>query len=142
MSESRAERDGGCACGAVRFRIKAPIFGMAACYCRECQHSTGGGPNYVVLAPREALELTRGQPRVRHVQAESGADIGRAFCETCGSPLWSVTTDGTPFLPVRAGALDDPSDLTVTSEVFTEAAQPWHLRHPGVRSFEKMPPRR
>ena len=76
------------------------------------------------------------------VWAGSGNDIGRAFCGTCGSPLWSATTDGTPFLPVKAGALDDPSDLKPTSEVYTCEAQPWHLRHGGVRSFEKMPAQR
>jgi hypothetical protein len=43
---------------------------------------------------------------------------------------------------VKAGALDDSSDLKPTSAVFTEAAQPWHPMHDGVRSFDKMPPRR
>ncbi|HKR88476.1 MAG TPA: GFA family protein [Phenylobacterium sp.] len=135
-------REGGCACGEVRFRIGAPILGMAVCYCRECQRASGGGPNYVVLAPREAFAVIKGEARVHHVTAASGNDIGRAFCGTCGSPLWSATTDGTPFLPVKAGALDDPSDLVPTSAVFTCEAQPWHLQHAGVRSFEKMPPRR
>ena len=135
-------REGGCACGEVRFRISAPILGMAVCYCRECQRASGGGPNYVVLAPRDAFEIVQGRPRFHHLTAGSGNDIGRAFCGTCGSPLWSATTDGTPFLPVKAGALDDPSDLKPTSEVYTCEAQPWHLRHGGVRSFEKMPARR
>ncbi len=51
----------------------------------------------------------------------------------------AVRTGG---LPVKAGALDDPSDLAVTSMVLTAAAQPWHLLHEGVRSFEAMPPPR
>jgi hypothetical protein len=142
MDQKRAEQTGGCACGAVRFRIGKPIYGMAVCYCRECQRASGGGPNYVVLAPREAFEVTSGEPRRHRVTADSGNPIARAFCGTCGSPLWSETTDGTPWLPVKAGALDDPSDLAVTSTLFTGAAQPWHLLHDGVRTFEGMPPPR
>lgn len=142
MADEITLREGGCACGEVRFRINAPILGMAVCYCRECQHASGGGPNYVVLARRTAFEVLKGEPRIHHAAAESGNDIGRAFCGTCGSPLWSETTDGTPFMPVKAGALDDAADLRATSAVFTCEAQPWHLMHEGVRSFEKMPPRR
>jgi hypothetical protein len=142
MSEEARVREGGCACGEVRFRISAPVLGMAVCYCRECQHASGGGPNYVALVPRTAFEVIRGEPRVHHTAAGSGNDIGRAFCGACGSPLWSATTDGTPFLPVKAGAFDDPSDLKPTSAVYTCEAQPWHLMHEAVRSFEKMPPAR
>jgi hypothetical protein len=142
MADEITVREGGCACGEVRFRISAPILGMAVCYCRECQYASGGGPNYVVLAPRTAFEVVKGEVRIHHTAAESGNDIGRAFCGTCGSPLWSETTDGTPFMPVKAGALDDASDLRPTSAVFSCEAQPWHLMHEGVRSFEKMPPRR
>lgn len=142
MADEANVREGGCACGEVRFRITAPILGMAACYCRECQQGSGGGPNYVVLARRDAFEVLKGEPRVHHAVAGSGNDIGRVFCGTCGTPLWSETRDGTPFKPVKAGALDDASDLELTSAVYTSEAQPWHLMHPVARSFEKMPPRR
>ena len=140
MTEPRERREGGCLCGAVRFAIDRPILGMAVCYCRACQHISGGGPNYVVLAPREALQLIKGEPRVHTILAESGNEIGRAFCADCGAPLWAETHDGTPFMPVRAGALDEPTDLTVTSVLYTREAQPWHLIHQGVRTFERMPP--
>jgi hypothetical protein len=142
MNQGRPERLGGCACGAVRFRIGAPIYGVAACYCRTCQYSTGGGPNYVVLAPRNAFQVIQGEPRRHRVQAESGNAIARAFCAECGTPLWSETTDGAPWMPVKVGALDDPSDLQVTSAVFVSEAQPWHQMHAGARAFEKMPPLR
>jgi hypothetical protein len=142
MDEDDTGRLGGCACGAIRFRIGAPLYGVAACYCRSCQYSTGGGPNYVALAPRTAFEVLRGEPRRHRRRAESGNAIARAFCGDCGSPLWSETSDDTPWLPVKVGALDDPSGLTVTSAVYLSEAQPWHLAHPDVRSFEKMPPPR
>jgi len=49
------ERTGGCACGAIRFKITAPFIGVGACHCSDCQKASGGGPNYVGLAPKDAL---------------------------------------------------------------------------------------
>ena len=131
--------EGGCACGAVRFRINGPLMGMGVCHCRACQHSTGGGPNYVAIAPKGSLEVTKGTARTYHSKADSGADIGRAFCADCGSPLWSEPGADLPIMAVKAGALDDPSGLTPSMHIYTEAAQPWHLMHEGLPAFPRSP---
>lgn len=34
---------GGCACGAVRFRLNASPYDTGWCHCRICQHVSGGG---------------------------------------------------------------------------------------------------
>jgi len=33
--------EGGCACGAVRYRLTAPPLIVHACHCRDCQKLTG-----------------------------------------------------------------------------------------------------
>jgi len=132
--------EGGCACGAVRFKITAPLMGVGICHCRACQYASGGGPNYVALAPRDALVVTKGEPKVYGSQADSGAEIGRAFCAECGTPLWAVPGDAAPFFPVKVGTLDDPSSMQPMVHLYVEAAQPWHLMHQGLPQFPKMPP--
>ena len=99
---------GGCFCGAIRYRVNAPLAGAAACHCRKCQYGSGGGPNYVVLAPRVAFEVTSGHPVAHASRADSGAEVVRTFCGTCGTPLWSDSPN-LPFVAIRAGSLDDPS---------------------------------
>src|SRR5580698_7609590 len=88
--EDEMQRNGGCACGAVRFKVTAPFLGVAACHCTDCQKASGGGPNYVALAPASGLEVTRGEARVFHAKGDSGGEVGRAFCADCGTPLWST----------------------------------------------------
>jgi len=44
--------EGGCACGAVRFKIAGPMMGAGTCHCVDCQKASGGGPAYVALAPK------------------------------------------------------------------------------------------
>ena len=132
--------EGGCACGAVRFKLAAPPVGVGVCHCRTCQYFSGGGGTYVALAPKAGFSVTKGEARVYTCQAASGNEIGRAFCAECGTPLYTVTTDQTPFYPVKLGALDDPSPYQPMIHLYTEDAQPWHLMHKGLPRFPQMPP--
>jgi len=135
------EMTGGCACGAVRFKITAAPMGVGVCHCRSCQKGSGGGPNYVALIPKAGFEVTKGEGKVYTTKGDSGADIGRVFCPECGSPLWSVSAlEIMPFYPVKLGALDDASGLTPGLHLYTDDAPPWHLMHEGIPAFPKTPP--
>ena len=133
------ERTGGCACGAVRFKITAPFIGVGACHCTDCQKASGGGPNYVALTPKDALVVTKGEAKLFRSTGDSGAEAVRAFCANCGTPLWSMPS-GQPFIPVKVGALDDTSDLSPGMHIYVASAPPWHPVGSGVPTFQKMPP--
>jgi len=130
---------GGCACGAIRFKITAPLMGVGVCHCTDCQKASGGPPNYTALAPATAFEVTKGEARVYVSKGDSGEDVGRAFCPDCGTPLWSLPPNA-PFRPVKLGALDDNADLTPSLHLYVASAPPWHLMHQGAPTFPKMPP--
>lgn len=133
--------EGGCACGAIRFKIQGEPMGGGVCHCRSCQYATGGPPNYVLLAPKGGFSVTKGQPKVHTTTAESGNRVDRAFCPECGTPLYTaIDGDTLPFIPVKVGALDDPSNFTPGMHLFMDEAQPWHLVHPGAMQFPRMPP--
>lgn len=131
--------EGGCACGAIRFKIHGEPMGGGVCHCRSCQYASGGGPNYVLLAPKAGFSLTKGEPRFYTSTADGGAKVSRAFCGECGTPLYAVIEDTMPFLPVKVGALDDPSNFAPGVHLFMDDAQPWHLTHEGVMQVPKMP---
>jgi hypothetical protein len=133
------DREGGCACGAIRFRISAPFVGVGVCHCTDCQKASGGAPNYTALAPTAAFEVTKGEARTYYSQSDSGSQAGRSFCADCGAPLWSQPP-GTPLTAVKLGAPDDSSDLTPSMHLYVSSAQPWHLMHDGIPTFAKMPP--
>ncbi|MFK7965404.1 MAG: GFA family protein [Burkholderiaceae bacterium] len=133
------KRLGGCACGAIRFVINAPVKDVGVCHCKDCQKASGGPPNYVALVPTHAFEVTQGEPAQYKSEAESGRQAIRVFCSNCGSPLWSVAPL-MPFTPIKLGALDDSSDLRPGVHLYTASAASWHFRDEDLPSFEKMPP--
>ena len=55
------EFQGGCYCGALRYRVSAAPVLKAECHCRACQHISGGGPNYFMLIPPEGFAYVEGE---------------------------------------------------------------------------------
>jgi len=97
-------------CGAVRYESSADAVMQANCYCRDCQRSTGGAFAPVVLVPKEAFKLTKGQLKHYEVSADSGNKVSRGFCADCGSPIVSLLA-GLPFTAIKVGSLDDPNQF-------------------------------
>jgi len=64
----------------------------------------------------------------------------RLFCGDCGTPIFTIMREHPEILIVKAGTLDDRSDLKPTAEVWTRRAQNWfelspdRVRFPGDAS--------
>lgn len=136
---SHAEMTGGCACGAIRFKITAPFIATGACHCTDCQKASGGGPNYVGLAPKDAFVVTKGKAKLYVTKSDNGTDATRAFCPDCGTPLWSELANA-PLIPVKVGALDDGTGLAPKMHIYVSSAPSWHHVTEGAPVFPKMPP--
>jgi len=132
-------RQGGCACGAIRFQVTAPLLSVGACHCTDCQKGSGGGPNYVAVATAESFEVTQGSAKSFSTVGDSGAPATRFFCADCGTPLWSQP-DFIPIRPIKIAAFDDAADLIPTSHIYMDSAPDWHLVSDEAMVFPKMPP--
>ena len=130
---------GGCLCGAIRYELDAEPMFQVACHCRACQYTSGGSPTLAMGAPAAGLKITSGEPRVFWAAGDSGAKVGRSFCETCGTPLFSWLESNAQMVVIKVGSLDDPSAFTVQADIWMGAAQPWHRPHEGAARFEGNP---
>ena len=96
---------GGCHCGAIRYEIAAePMFG-GQCQCLDCQHETGGGHASFMAFPADAVKLT-GTPRFYELKADSGNQVQRGFCPTCGASICTIA-DGDDYVCITLASLDD-----------------------------------
>jgi hypothetical protein len=129
---------GGCMCGAVRYESTSDAVMQANCYCRDCQRSTGGAFSPVVLVPKEAFKVSKGQLKYYDVKGDSGNTVSRGFCAECGSPISAVLA-GMPFTAIKAGSLDDPNQFAPTASIFVASAPKWAPHFPGVPTFARNP---
>ena len=131
------EREGGCACGASRYKLTAAPLIVNACHCRDCQRLTGSA--FVVNIWIERCFVEADHARLRSVMLTAGS--GKAHevfsCPECGTALWSKyhAAPGDTVL-LRAGTLDDPTAIKPDVHIWTRSKQPWLPLPSGVPSFE------
>ena len=100
---------GGCYCGAVRYRaVGDPLF-KGQCHCRECQYISGGHPNVVIGMPEAGFAYVKGKPK-QYRRGDLASPVTREFCADCGTHILSRA----PALPgavlIKVGTLDEPAD--------------------------------
>ena len=131
---------GGCACGAVRYRMKAPPLSVWACHCKRCQAYACA---YTVSMPvlRSDIELS-GVASVEHNEPADSGRLSRIFfCPNCHTRVWHL-----PSVPgqltIMAGTLDDASWLVPVAHIWTRTKQAGVILEEGALSFEGPPPNR
>ncbi|MBU1376280.1 MAG: GFA family protein [Alphaproteobacteria bacterium] len=131
---------GGCACGALRYEISdEPVFSNH-CQCRDCQHKSGTGHgSYLTFPSREAVTL-QGDATQWDIVADSGQVKTRAFCPTCGSPVYLTFAAMPDLFTIAAASLDDPGRFTPQAVTYAVRGHAWDHLDPALPKFQKMPP--
>jgi hypothetical protein len=129
---------GGCTCGAVRYRLtSAPLF-VHCCHCRWCQRETGASYALNAMIEADRVLLLKGTPEVVDTPSNSGKGQAIARCPACRIALWSNYGGGGDIVRfVRVGTLDDPDRLPPDIHIFTASKQPWVVLPPGMPAVEE-----
>ncbi len=113
MSEDDKVREGGCLCGAVRYRLTGKIRQVVNCHCGQCLKTHGHHAAYSA-ALRDGLELIEDRGLIWYQSSEAAR---RGFCGVCGSSLfWDAPRNA--FVSVAAGTLDTPTRLRTLGNIF------------------------
>jgi len=116
-------RDGGCLCGAVRFRIGLPALWVAHCHCSMCRRAQGAGFVTWVGTDETRFVLESGADVLRRYQ--SSAEGSRSFCGRCGSPLFFRSSRWPGEVHVTLANLDDPSGLVPQTHAYWKSRASW-----------------
>jgi hypothetical protein len=119
-----AEREGGCSCGAVRYRLASEPMFVHCCHCLSCQRQTGSAFVINLLIESDRVEVLAGEPQPVDVPRDDGSSQRIYRCPTCQVAVFSEY--GRPEVRfVRAGTLDEPSSITPDVHIFTRSKVPW-----------------
>lgn len=125
-------RTGRCLCGAVSYELTGDLIATAVCHCDHCQRQ-GGSAFSVNLVAHESQLTVSGTLSTYEETGENndGVYVRRRFCAACGSPIVSEIAMSEGIVAVKAGTLDDKSDVLPTVEVWCVDRQPW-VTLPGM----------
>lgn len=132
---------GGCACGALRYRLRTVPVVQSQCQCRDCQHRSGSGHASWLVFPESAEDVLAGPSARWGVTADTGTEKEHGFCPTCGTPVFLTFPGQAGLIAVHAASLDDPSRFAPVLVTWGSTAQGWDRLDPALTVFPKMPPR-
>ncbi|MBV39872.1 MAG: aldehyde-activating protein [Rhodospirillaceae bacterium] len=116
-----------CACGSIRYALKAKPLIVHACHCTDCQRLTGGPFVINAWIEKAKVELLSSNPASFKFDT-GGRDNSVHFCPQCGTYVWTEYMPG--FCFVRACTLDEQNALIPDVHIFARSKQPW-LDLPG-----------
>lgn len=128
--------EGGCVCGAVRYRLASGPMIVHCCHCAACQRRTGTAFAVNALIEADRVDVLQGDPRPTDLPTESGRPLIDTGCPACGTSLWSDYGGRGKVLFVRTGTLDDPAAMPPDIHIFTRSKQPWVSLPDAARAFE------
>ena len=130
--------EGGCLCGAVRYKSDAEPAMGGHCQCVDCRKSSGTGHCSHMAVPRAAVTLS-GRVTTYDRPADSGNMVSRAFCPVCGSAVYSLNAAMPQLMFIRASSLDDVEVFKPQMVVYTKRAPSWDKMDATLPAFPAMP---
>jgi len=113
--------DGGCLCGAIRYRADAPPIRTVHCHCSLCRRASGAAFVTWTAFPAESFAFVKGTPSV--FKATPKAE--RTFCPACGTQLTFRHVESHHMIDVTVGSLDHPDAVTPGDHIWTSAQLKW-----------------
>jgi hypothetical protein len=110
--------DGGCACGAVRFRVQGDPRRVGICHCLDCRKAHGSVFNAFAIFTTAQVEM-RGELRDWH----GSPGYNRRYCSACGSRVCG-TGDGDE-IELALGSFDAPGRYTPQYESWVGRREHW-----------------
>ncbi len=135
-------QEGGCPCGAVRYRTTGEPSRVTICYCTFCQRATGSTHLVEPIFPADLFEVTTGDP-ARHVTISrgSGRQVDVRFCAACGTKLFLEMERFPGIVGLYGGTFDLPGWFDLDPErtfcIFLDSARPGAIIPAGICTYRQ-----
>ena len=117
--------EGGCFCGAIRYRFSGEDIPCADCHCTMCRRTSGAPYVSWLVVPATTFAYTRGEPRT----LKSSDDGTRYFRGDCGTPVACINQTHPEVVDITLGSLDDPEAFTPIHTVFEDTRLSYVMTH-------------
>ncbi len=131
MSDAECQ-DGGCQCGAVRYRVTGPAVACTLCHCISCRRATGGVKVAWAVFEKSEVAVTGSID-----EYSSSPGIYWGHCPRCHS-LVTYRRDTRPnHLDITTATLDQPDAFPPTVEIWVGERCGWEVLNPALEHKER-----
>jgi hypothetical protein len=127
--------EGGCLCGALRFRLDDAGAIADFCHCETCRRAHGAPLVAWLQVPPDQFRLLSG----RAGSFESAPGSRRHFCVDCGSQVYMSDAAGRS-LGVAVACLDDPEAVRPQAHGFAARKLSWLELADALPRYPEAPP--
>lgn len=132
---------GKCLCKQIIVSITQEVFsagqGVCLCHCINCCRAGGSLGSINIIAPESAVKIT-GEPKIyQDTDTDSGKPLTRAFCENCGSSIYSSSPNMPGLLVIKLGLFDEIPKPSM--ELYCKSRASWDKAIDGATQFDTMP---
>ncbi len=129
--------EGGCLCGAIRYRVSGEPIMSGICHCRTCRKTAAAPALPFVTFALDCFEITQGAP----VEFHSSTPVTRTFCGRCGTSLTYRHRDNNDpdRLDIMTCSLDDPEAFPPSFHVWVSQKPGWDKFADGLPAYETTP---
>ncbi|HEV3114020.1 MAG TPA: GFA family protein [Candidatus Binataceae bacterium] len=124
--------EGGCLCGAIRYRVSGQPLASGICHCRTCRRSSAAPMLPFVTFPFDRFEFARGKP----VDFHSSPPVTRSFCGRCGTPLTYRHQEHADQIDVMTCSLDNPEVLAPSYHIWVSHKLTWVQLREGFPAYD------
>ncbi|MGC2082249.1 MAG: GFA family protein [Bradyrhizobium sp.] len=125
--------EGGCLCGAVRYKAEGEPLNVRVCHCRNCQKAMGSPFLARALFPQDALTVTGETARY-----STSEHLDRVFCPRCGTRLFSWRSNGTAA-GVALATFDDRNAFAPSDHIWVSEKMNWVCLDDGLPQYPEGP---
>ena len=126
-----ANIEGGCLCGAIRYRFAGEPRARSLCHCNTCRRATGGPTVAWVVLPSTSFAFTAGTPTA----FSSSPGIVRTFCGRCGTSLTYQRVAEGETIDVTTASLDSPDEFPPTREIWLSHKLVWESTNEAMAQY-------
>jgi hypothetical protein len=138
QGNSQMKIDGTCHCGAIKYEAELNPAMVGICHCTDCQTLSGSAFRTAALVKYRDFQLTSGKPKTYIKVGENGRERLQAFCEICGTPIFSSPVEDEPeTINVRPGTINQRRKLKPTFQGWHRSALPWLGELDSIRKIER-----
>jgi hypothetical protein len=129
---------GRCLCGRVRFEINGQLGPVIHCHCSMCRRASGSCFATNASVRKEDFRILSGHDLIKEYESSPGNQ--RAFCSTCGTPLYGTFSDLPLVRRVRLGTLDIAQGAKSVAHMWTGSKSDWFEITDALEQFKEGPP--